>query len=441
MVLTAAPGDKVVLAYSGGLDTSVILKYLTKKGFEVICYCANVGQQGEDFKAVEAKALLLGASKVYIEDLRKEFVTDYIFPAVQANAIYENRYLLGTSLARPVISKKQVEIAKAEGAKYLAHGATGKGNDQVRFELSAMALDAGLKWIAPWRDDDFIESFKGRKDLLEFAAQEDIPVDATPKAPYSTDENLYHTSYEAGMLEDPMTAPMQEMFKMTLDPMSTASETPEKVRIHFMQGKPTKVENLTTQYPKSKLEDTQRVVDDKVVAYTDPLELFLYLNVLGKNHGIGRIDIVENRFVGIKSRGVYETPGGEILRQAHLDLEGLCMDREVFKIRDMLSDKFAEFCYNGFWFAPEMDFVKQSIELSQKNVTGSVDLVLYRGNVMVVGRMSDVALYSSELASMDQEGGDASVDYEPKDAEGFIKINATRLKAYQVLKEKMEKSS
>ncbi|TMW63255.1 hypothetical protein Poli38472_002196 [Pythium oligandrum] len=413
MSVQANPGDKVVLAYSGGLDTSVILKWLVNKGFEVICYCANVGQHGENYDNVKAKALALGAKKVYIEDLREEFVKHYIFEAVKANAIYESRYLLGTSLARPVIAKKQVEIAQAEGALYVAHGATGKGNDQVRFELCAQALDARLKTIAPWRDAEFIKQFKGRPDLLKYAAEQNIPVDATPKAPYSVDENLYHTSYEAGMLEDPMTSPMKEMFKMTVDPKDAPNES-EQIKITFEKGVPVGVTNLTTKTPE----------------ITGPLELFLELNKLAGKHGIGRIDIVENRFVGIKSRGVYETPGGTILREAHLDLEGLCMDREVMKLRDSLSAKFAEFAYNGFWFAPEMEFVRNAIDFSQQNITGYVHLELYKGNVTVLGRHSDYALYSADLASMDQEGGGAHFDYNPADSQGFIRINATRLKAW-----------
>lgn len=413
MSVRANPGDKVVLAYSGGLDTSIILKWLVNKGFEVICYCANVGQQGENYDKVREKALALGAKKVYIEDLREDFVKNAIFEAVKANAIYESRYLLGTSLARPIIAKKQVEIAQAEGAKYVSHGATGKGNDQVRFELCAQALDAHLKTIAPWRDAEFIEKFKGRPDLIKYAQEQNIPIDATPKAPYSVDENLYHTSYEAGMLEDPMTAPMASMFKMTVDPKE-APDASEKIQIRFEKGVPVGVTNLTANTPE----------------LTGALELFLELNKLAGKHGIGRIDIVENRFVGIKSRGVYETPGGTILREAHLDLEGLCLDREVTKLRDSLSAKFAEFAYNGFWFAPEMEFVRHAIDFSQQNVTGYVHLELYKGNVTVVGRHSDYALYSADLASMDQEGGGADFDYNPADAQGFIRINATRLKAW-----------
>lgn len=415
-------GEKVVLAYSGGLDTSVILKWLSvEKGYEVICYCANVGQEAEDFTAVREKALLLGASKVYIEDLRAEFVTDYVWPAVKANAIYENRYMLGTSLARPCIAKKQVEIAQAEGARYLAHGATGKGNDQVRFEMCAQALDASLHTIAPWRDDEFLERFKGRTDLLAYAAEHGIPVDATPKASYSIDENLYHTSYESGELEDPMTRPTAEMFKMTVDAATAAAaQEPDAIRIEFVAGVPTRLVNHTTG-------------DEE----TEPLALFLALNALGSRHGIGRIDIVENRFVGIKSRGVYETPGGTILREAHLDIEGMCLDREVMRIRDMMSAEFAQLAYNGFWFAPEMELVMNSVDFSQRNVDGAVELVLYRGATTIVGRESDKALYSADLASMDIEGGGADYDYNPSDAQGFIRINSTRLKAYNCLSKKI----
>lgn len=284
-------GDAVVLAYSGGLDTSVILKWLVQRGFRVICYCANVGQEGEDFEQVKRKALTLGATRVYIEDLRHEFVTDYIFPAIQANAIYESRYLLGTSLARPVIAKRQVDIALKESALYLCHGATGKGNDQVRFELAAQALCPSLITLAPWRDPAFIAQFKGRRDLLAYAAAQDIPVDASPKAPYSVDENLFHTSFEAGMLEDPMTCPLREMFKMTKSLEVASEKGPATIEVYFEQGVPTRVDHM----------EARKTLSD------DPLGLFLYLNALGKEHGIGRIDIVENRFVGIKSRGVYET--------------------------------------------------------------------------------------------------------------------------------------
>jgi argininosuccinate synthase len=323
--------DRVVLAYSGGLDTSVILVWLVEKGYDVICFCANVGQGEEDFEAIKKKAMACGAIKVYVEDLRKEFVTDFIFPAVKCNAIYESRYLLGTSIARPCIAKAQVSIAQKEGAKFVAHGATGKGNDQVRFEMCAIALDAGISTIAPWRDPEFIEQFKGRTDLLAYAAKHNIVVDATPKAPYSLDANLFHTSYESGMLEDPMTPPVKDMFRMTVDP-EDAPDKPTFIRIEFVKGAPSKVVNKTTG-----------------ATFTDPLEAFNHLNEVAGANGVGRIDIVENRFVGIKSRGCYETPAGTVLREAHLDLEGITLDREVLRIRDTLAAEFSRLCYYGFW--------------------------------------------------------------------------------------------
>lgn len=413
--------EKVILAYSGGLDTSVILVWLVEKGYEVICFCANVGQGEEDFEAVKQKALHCGATKVHIEDLRKEFVIDFIFPAVQSNAIYESRYLLGTSLARPLIAKAQVRVAQAEGAKYLAHGATGKGNDQVRFEMSAIALDGTLKTIAPWRDSEFLEKFKGRQDLLAYAAQHNIPVDATPKAPYSVDANLFHTSYESGMLEDPMTPPMKEMFKMTVDP-EDAPNTPTLLTIEFTSGIPTKVVNKTTNE-----------------TFTDPLELFIALNRFAGENGIGRIDIVENRFVGIKSRGVYETPAGTILRAAHLDLEGITLDREVLRLRDsFITPEFSRLCYNGFWYSPEMEFLMNSLQFSQRYVHGKVEMKLYKGNVIILGRESPNALYLSDLASMDIEDGGKGLEYNPADSQGFIRINAVRLRANSILRNQLQ---
>jgi len=323
---------------------------------------------------------------------------------------------LGTSIARPCIAKAQVKIAQLEGAKYVSHGATGKGNDQVRFELCAQALDASLKTIAPWRDPEFLEQFKGRVDLLAYATAHNIPVDATPKAPYSLDANLFHISYESGMLEDPMTGPIKEMFKMTVDPEDAPNE-PSILRIEFVHGAPVKVVNKQTGE-----------------TFTDPLESFNYLNVIAGANGVGRIDIVENRFVGIKSRGVYETPAGTVLRQAHLDLEGITMDREVMRIRDMMSAEFSRLCYNGFWYAPEMELVRNSIEFSQQNITGAVELKLYKGNVIILGRESPCALYSADLASMDIEDGGKSLEYNPMDAQGFIRINAVRLRANSILR-------
>jgi len=409
---------KVVLAYSGGLDTSVILKWLSEKGFDVICFTANVGQQEEDFSAIEAKALSCGAVKFVCSDLRKEFVEGYVFESLKCNALYEGRYLLGTSIARPCIAKEQIRIAQENGAMFVAHGATGKGNDQVRFEMCAQALNPHVQAIAPWRDAEFIESFKGRTDLLNYCAKHGIPVDAKPKANYSIDENLFHTSYESGMLEDEMCAPDESMFKMTTSPKN-APETPEKVRIEFNKGIPIKITNL-----------------EDGTEHTDALDLFLYCNAIAGKHGIGRIDIVENRFVGIKSRGVYETPGGTLLHTAHMDLEGVCMDREVKRITENMSLEFSRLCYNGFWFAPEMDLVRNSIEFSQRDVEGVVELELYKGNITVTGRKSPKSLYNADLASMDIEGGGDAFDYNPADAQGFIRINSVRLKTYSALRAK-----
>mmetsp|Transcript_27658 Transcript_27658/g.33638 ORF Transcript_27658/g.33638 Transcript_27658/m.33638 type:complete len:416 (-) Transcript_27658:112-1359(-) len=414
------PKPKVVLAYSGGLDTSVILKWLSEKGFDVIAFCANVGQHEEDFEAVKAKAVSCGAIKCVVSDLRAEFVTDYVFEAVKCNAIYESRYLLGTSIARPCIAKEMIRIATEEGATHVAHGATGKGNDQVRFEMCAQALSPTISTIAPWRDAEFIESFKGRKDLLAYCTKHSIPVDAKPKANYSIDENLFHTSYESGMLEDENCPPDESMFKMTVSPKA-APEEGTKIKIEFVKGVPTKITNLS----------------DGTVK-TDPLELFLYCNKIAGDNGVGRIDICENRFVGIKSRGVYETPGGTLLREAHLDLEGVCMDREVKRITETLAGEFARLCYNGFWFAPEMDLIRNSIDFSQRDVEGEVTIELYKGNVTILGRKSPKSLYNADLASMDIEGGGEAFDYNPADAQGFIRINSVRLKTYAALRAKFD---
>eukprot|EP00571_Detonula_confervacea_P017182 CAMPEP_0172309948 /NCGR_PEP_ID=MMETSP1058-20130122/10986_1 /TAXON_ID=83371 /ORGANISM="Detonula confervacea, Strain CCMP 353" /LENGTH=419 /DNA_ID=CAMNT_0013022673 /DNA_START=33 /DNA_END=1292 /DNA_ORIENTATION=+ len=411
---------KVVLAYSGGLDTSVILKWLCEKGFDVIAFCADVGQHHEDFEAVKAKAVSCGALKCIVTDLRKDFVENYIFEALKCNAIYEGKYLLGTSVARPCIAKEMVRIAKEEGAEYVAHGATGKGNDQVRFEMCAQALDAKIKLIAPWRDAEFIESFKGRSDLLAYCTKHEIPVDAKPKSNYSIDENLFHTSYESGNLEDAACTYDESMFKMSVSPKA-APEASTMVDIEFVKGIPVKLTNKT----------------DGTVK-TDALELFLYANEIAGANAIGRIDIVENRFVGIKSRGVYETPGGTLLRDAHMDLEGVCMDREVKRIAEGLGSEFARLCYNGFWFAPEMDLIRHSVTYSQRDVTGVVSLELYKGNIIARGRSSPFSLYSPDLASMDIEGGGDAFDYNPSDAAGFIRINAVRLKTYAALRAKTQ---
>ncbi|MBI5222968.1 argininosuccinate synthase [Candidatus Micrarchaeota archaeon] len=401
--------EKVVLAYSGGLDTSCILVWLVEKGYEVVAYIADVGQN-EDLLAAKEKALKCGASKVYVEDLKKEFVTDYIFPAIKVNAIYEGRYLLGTSLARPVIAKKQMEIAKKEGAQYVSHGATGKGNDQVRFELTYYALDPQIKVIAPWKDEEFLAKFKGRTDLINYAKEKGIPIKATHAKPYSTDANLMHISYESGILEDPMIAPTSDMFEWT----KSAKDAPDEethIEIHFKDGVPVKVVNKKTGVEK-----------------TDPLEVFMYLNELGAQNAIGRIDIVENRFVGIKSRGVYETPGATILRAAHMDIESIAMDREVMRLRDMLAPKFAELVYNGFWFSPEMDFLMAAINKSQEIIDGVVMMSLYKGNITITGRQSPSSLYNQDLSSMNIAGG-----FDQKDSRGFIKINAVRLMAHNAI--------
>ncbi|KAJ1970497.1 argininosuccinate synthetase [Dimargaris xerosporica] len=400
---------KVLLAYSGGLDTSCILVWLLEQGYEVLAYMANVGQE-EDFAAAEQKALAIGASKVFIEDLRREFVEELIYPAVQANAIYEGVYLLGTSLARPVIARRQIEIAQQEGCTHVSHGCTGKGNDQVRFELAYYALEPTIKVIAPWRVPEFFNRFQGRNDLLAYAAEKNIPVVQTAAKPWSTDENLFHISYEAGILEDPNVTPPKDMWKLTVDP-EEAPNTPERIHITFTEGRPTKVENI----------------NDKTVV-TDPLELFIYLNTLARRNGIGRIDIVENRFIGIKSRGCYETPGGTILRVAHLDLEGLVLDREVRQYRDEhLTPALSKILYNGLYFSPEGSFITSSIAGSQKSVNGVVRLKLFKGNVIVEGRYSETEkLYDMEESSMDVHGG-----FSPLDSEGFIKIQSIRLKKWK----------
>lgn len=408
--------QKVVLAYSGGLDTSVILKWLLLEGFDVVAYVADVGQ-ADDLEAVRAKALKTGASKVYVEDLKREFVTDFIFPAFKANAVYEGRYLLGTALARPLIAKHQIRIAHLENAPYVAHGATGKGNDQVRFELSYYALDPAIRVISPWKTPSFLERFKGRSDLLAFAEEHGIEVSATRGKPFSEDDNLLHISHEAGILEDPMHEAGEDVYSRTTAPEMTP-DVPERIAITFTDGIPTAVRNLDDGTEKS-----------------DPLELFQYLNQLGSKHGIGRLDMVENRFVGIKSRGVYETPGGEILHVAHLDIEGIAMDREVMRLRNMLTAKLSELIYYGFWFSPEMEFLMAAVDKSQEVIDGTVYLKLYKGKAMPVARESSSSLYDQELSSMDIEGG-----FNQQDSEGFIRINALRLRAHSAIMRKKGRS-
>jgi len=404
--------NKVVLAYSGGLDTSVILKWLIEEGYEVIAYIADVGQAG-DFKQAEKKALKVGAKKVYVEDLKKELVKDYIFPIFKANALYEGRYLLGTAAARPLIAKRQIEIAAMEKAGFVSHGATGKGNDQVRFELAYYALNPKIKVLAPWKMESFLKKFSGRTDLIKYAEAKGIEITSTIKKPYSEDDNLLHISHEAGILEDPAHEPSEDIFSKTVSP-EKAPDKPTRLTIWFKDGEPVKAET-----------------PDDGRSETDPLRLFTFLNELGEKNGIGRIDMVENRFVGIKSRGVYETPGGTILFAAHKDIEGIAMDREVMRLRDMFSQKFAELVYNGFWFSPEMDFLRSAIDKSQEAIDGKVTLKLYKGNVMVTGRESPSSLYDKDLSSMDIEGG-----FDQKDSAGFIRIHATRLMAHNAIMNK-----
>ena len=406
---------KIILAYSGGLDTSVILKWFVDEGYDVIAYVADVGQP-DDFKEVEKKAIKTGASKVYLEDLKKEFVEDYIFPALKANAIYEGKYLLGTSLARPLIAKKQIEIAHKENAEYVSHGSTGKGNDQVRFELSYYALNPTIKVFSPWKDKHFLDQFKGRTDLLNYAEKHDIDVSQSKEKPYSEDANLMHISHEAGRLEDPSLKAENGLLKYC-NSLKKAPDKETEIEIHFKDGIPIKVINK-----------------EEGIIKQGSLTLFNYLNKLGSINGIGVIDLVENRFIGIKSRGIYESPGATILWSAHKDIEGIAMDREVMRLRDMLSPKFSEIVYNGFWFSPEMDFLMSSINKSQEMINGIVYLSLYKGNVTILGRKSPSSLYDKELSSMDIEGG-----FNQQDSKGFIKINAIRLKAHKSILDKYTK--
>ncbi len=388
---------KIVLAYSGGLDTSVAIKWLkdTYKA-EIIAFCADLGQE-EDVAAAEEKALKSGASKVYIEDLREEFVQDYVFPMLRSNAVYEGSYLLGTSIARPLISKKQIEIAIKENADAVSHGATGKGNDQVRFELGYYALKPDIKIVAPWRE----WPFNSRNALLEYAANNGIEVPVTKEKPYSTDRNAFHISYEGGILEDPWAAPPDDMYTMLVSP-EKAQDEPEYIEIHYESGDPVKI-------------------DDKALS---PFDILSRLNAIAGRNGVGRIDIVENRYVGMKSRGVYETPGGTVLHAAHRAVESLTLDREVLHLRDSLSNRYAEMIYNGYWFSPERKALQSFIDETQRNVTGVARLKLYKGTCQVTGRKSPLSLYNADLATFEEDEV-----YDHRDAEGFIRLNALRLKS------------
>ncbi|MBL4903534.1 MAG: argininosuccinate synthase [Desulfocapsa sp.] len=387
--------NKIVLAYSGGLDTSVILKWLAEEyGCPVIAYAADVGQT-EDWDAIREKGMATGADKVIISDLRQEFVEDYIFPAFRCNAIYEGAYLLGTSLARPIIGKEQVRIAHAEGADAVSHGATGKGNDQVRFELSYLGIDPQLKIIAPWR----IWDLNSRAKLEEFAKKHSIPVPTTKKNPYSSDENILHISFEGGLLEDPWNEPDEDMYRLSVSP-ENAPDKATYLEIDFEKGDPVAING-------------ERM---------DPLPLFEALNKVAGANGIGRLDLLENRFVGMKSRGVYETPGGTLLRNAHRDLETMCMDREVMRIRDSLVPRYAELVYNGFWFSPERELLQVTMDESQKTVNGTVRMKLYKGNCVAVGKKSDQSLYQQSFATFEEDDV-----YNQADAGGFIRLNGLRL--------------
>lgn len=387
---------KIVLAYSGGLDTSVAIHWLKNKyKAEIIAFCADLGQ-GEDLDAIKAKAFKTGASKVYVEDLREEFVKGYIFPMLRANAVYEGTYLLGTSIARPLIAKKQVEIAARENAQSVAHGATGKGNDQVRFELSYYALNPDIHVIAPWRE----WPFDSRRALIEYAGKHRIPVTVTTEKPYSIDRNLFHISYEGGVLEDPWQEPPSDMYAMTVPP-EKAPDRHTYISLSYEKGNPVAINNKRM----------------------SPARLLNGLNAIAGENGIGRVDIVENRYVGIKSRGVYETPGGTVLHTAHRALESLVLDREVMHLKESLIMRYAELVYYGYWFSPERNTIQALIDDTQRKVTGTVRVRLYKGSCLVVGRKSLYTLYSPEFATFEKE-----TVYDQRDAAGFIKINALRLK-------------
>ena len=393
--------ERIMLLYSGGLDPSVICRWLAEKGDHIICFAADVGQR-EDWKALKKKAMQSGAKKVIVADVREHFVRDFVFPAIRMNALYEGRYYLGTSLARPCIAEAMVLAAKKEKCTVFAHGATGKGNDQVRFELTAAALAPELKVVAPWRDSEFSSVIKGRAEAIAYAKKYGIPVKATAKKPWSSDENLLHISFEAGMLEDPDAKPLADMFELTTDPRKAPNQ-PETVKVDFEKGVPV-------------------AINGKRMSAVKLLET---ANRLAGKHGIGRVDMVESRYVGMKSRGVYETPGGTLLMEAHRDLEGLTMDRDVMNLRDSLIPRMAGLIYNGYWFCEEMDALMALVDQSQRFVTGRVVVELYKGNVTPVGRTSPVSLYDPMVASMDDDGG----AYDQGLATGFIRLHGLPLRA------------
>ena len=398
---------KIVLAYSGGLDTSVLLSWIKEKyDAEMIAFCANIGQE-EELRGLEAKAKKTGASKIYIVDLQEEFARDFIFPMIQAGAVYESQYFLGTSIARPLIAKGMIEIARKEKADALAHGTTGKGNDQVRFELTAAALAPDLQVIAPWRDARFRNEFPGRAEMIRYCERKKIPVQASAKKPFSMDRNLLHISYEAGILEDPNLDASDRKYRGYFNTLSV-----------FPEDAPNKPEYVTLEFTKGNCV----AVNGKRMS---PLDVMKTLNKLGGKHGVGRVDMVENRYVGMKSRGVYETPGGAILHFAHRQMETLTMDREVMHLRDSLIPRYGELVYYGYWFSPERLALQAFVTESQRNVTGTVRVKLYKGNIMVAGRKSPVSLYNPQIATME---ADPTKAYNQDDATGFIRLNALRLK-------------
>jgi len=420
---------KILLAYSGGLDTSVLLAWIKETyQAEMIAFCADVGQE-EELDGLEEKALKTGASKIYIDDLNEEFARDFIFPMMQAGAIYEGQYFLGTSIARPCIAKRMVDIAKAEGADAIAHGATGKGNDQVRFELTAAALAPEIEMIAPWRQDRYRDQFPGRAEMIAYCEAKGIPVQASAKKPYSMDRNLLHISFEAGILEDPWfdasAEKARDMYVLSVSP-EEAPDKAEHVELTFEKGLCTAVgyNEIGALLASLKYPGEVKFNDEKHAILT-PYWVMKVLNKLGGKHGCGRVDMVENRFVGMKSRGVYETPGGSILHFAHRQMESITMDREVMHLRDSLIPKYASLVYNGFWFAPEREALQALVTESQKNVSGVVRVKLYKGNIIAAGRKSPLSLYNPHIATME---ADPTKAYNQNDATGFIALNALRLK-------------
>ena len=401
------PREKIVLAYSGGLDTSVIVHWLASQGYEVIALCLDLGQKVEDLEEIRKKGRQAGASKVLIEDVREEFVRDYVFRALEWNALYEGTYLLGTSLARPLIAKKQIEAAEACEANTVSHGATGKGNDQVRFELGYYALNPDIKVLAPWKIPDFYQRYPGRSELIEYARQNGIPVRASNEQPWSTDENLMHISFESGMLEDPWQEPREEMFELSRSPQDAPDEE-QTLLIDFEEGLPVGLNGNGM----------------------SPADLLSELNEISGRHGIGRADMVESRFIGMKSRGVYETPGGTVLHIAHRAMESLTLDRGVIQLKDSLMPRFSQLVYNGFWFSPETEVLLKMGRSTQASVSGIVRLRLCRGNCIVTGRKSPYSLYDEDIATMEADGG----NYDPGDADGFIRLNALPLRIHRRLK-------